>query len=144
MSTFTLSVRVYRGLGGPSFDYLNTTKTIHISDRLDRSHPYVHWHHNIPTPEVVNGKQICGGNCAAGWRQNSRQSVIHRTDFPGRCRFAAAYSTSVKQLDYLDDLPFPVADLDANRDQVCDYCFYGGPTRTEKKIGARKIHFGRR
>jgi hypothetical protein len=24
-------------------------------------------------------------------------------------------------------LPFPVADIDARRVQLCDYCFYGGP-----------------
>ena len=31
---------------------------------------------------------------------------------------------------YADDLPFPLEDLIANRAQVCDYCFFGGPTRT--------------
>ena len=25
------------------------------------------------------------------------------------------------------ELPFPVADIDAHRVQLCDYCFYGGP-----------------
>lgn len=113
-------------------NYLNTTRTISISDRLDRSHPYVHWHHHIPTPEVVDGKQI-------GWRQNSRQSMIHRTDVPGRCRFASLYSSEVEELDYLDALPFPLDELSANRDDVCDYCFYGGPTKSAPKIGGTKF-----
>jgi hypothetical protein len=132
LSEFTLSARVYRSGGGPSFDYLNTTRTISISDRLDRSHPYVHWHHHIPTPEVVDGKQI-------GWRQNSRQSVIHRTDVPARCKFVASFSAEVEQPDYLEALPFPLDELAANRDDVCDYCFYGGPTKTTAKIGGKKI-----
>ena len=33
-------------------------------------------------------------------------------------------------LEYLDQLPFPIADLMARRAEVCDYCFFGGPTRT--------------
>ncbi len=53
-------------------------------------------------------------------------------------RDAARYSYSVAptddgsgapHLEYLDALPFPRADLDAHRAEVCDYCFYGGPTK---------------
>jgi hypothetical protein len=33
-------------------------------------------------------------------------------------------------IQYLDALPFPVENLVASRKQVCDYCFFGGPTRT--------------
>ncbi len=32
-------------------------------------------------------------------------------------------------LEYLPDLPFARADLIANRARVCDYCFFGGPTK---------------
>jgi hypothetical protein len=31
-------------------------------------------------------------------------------------------------------LPFPVADLDAHRYELCDYCFYGGPAGLRSTI----------
>ena len=37
-------------------------------------------------------------------------------------------------IEYLDDLPFPRAELINQRSQVCDYCFFGGPTRTQPLI----------
>ena len=37
-------------------------------------------------------------------------------------------------LEYLDELPFPLEDLVANRVRVCDYCFFGGPTKDEPLI----------
>jgi hypothetical protein len=30
----------------------------------------------------------------------------------------------------MDALPFPLARLAENRSKVCDYCFFGGPTKT--------------
>jgi hypothetical protein len=30
----------------------------------------------------------------------------------------------------MDALPFPLAKLAENRSKVCDYCFFGGPTKT--------------
>jgi hypothetical protein len=65
-----------------------------------------------------------------------RTSNIHRTDFAGRCRMVE-HGTFLfdKQTitQYLDALPFPANQLVANRAQVCDYCFFGGPTRTAVK-----------
>jgi hypothetical protein len=31
--------------------------------------------------------------------------------------------------EYLDELPFPRSELPARRRMVCDYCFFGGPSR---------------
>ena len=33
-------------------------------------------------------------------------------------------------IEYMDALPFPLAKLAENRSKVCDYCFFGGPTKT--------------
>jgi hypothetical protein len=68
----------------------------------------------------------------------SGASRIHRTDLPGRCLFAATYSTSFATLEYLDELPFPVAELPHRRAAVCDYCFFGGPTGTEVLVGSTR------
>ena len=33
-------------------------------------------------------------------------------------------------LEYLDALPFPRSELVLRRAELCDYCFFGGPTST--------------
>jgi hypothetical protein len=63
-----------------------------------------------------------------------RTSDIHRTDFAGRCRMVepgAFLFDAQASVEYLDALPFPLDQITANRARVCDYCFFGGPTRTE-------------
>jgi hypothetical protein len=34
------------------------------------------------------------------------------------------------QPEYLDELPFPRDEIMLKREQLCDYCFFGGPTGT--------------
>ncbi len=114
---FDISVRVYRPLMGRTKEIGSADLTINISDRLDRTHPYVWW---------------------TGWAVGSyKESVLHRTATPGRCRMVerAPLRTVYK---YLDDLPFPLEDITSHRDaaavpdrhlKVCDYCFYGGPEK---------------
>jgi hypothetical protein len=121
---FKLSVRVYRAISGEMFEYLNRSLAITIDDRLDRSHPYVQWNHKVGTPDVevlANGKKI-----NHGLKVFLRQSKLHRTDFR-RCRFADRFTDDIKKPDYLDQLPFAENQLQVNRDQVCDFCFWGGP-----------------
>jgi hypothetical protein len=89
-----------------------------------------------------------------------RQSRIHRTDYwtgGHRCMVASSpgwmgnpprpprsggswlppnyYVPPVARFEYLDSLPIPVPQLYENRDLargvLCDYCFYGGPTKTQ-------------
>lgn len=61
----------------------------------------------------------------------------NRTDIPGRCRFVSNYSLKGRDgeppahLEYLDELPFPRAQLKARRAVFCGYCFFGGPTKTQ-------------
>ena len=37
-------------------------------------------------------------------------------------------------IEYLDDLPFPRENLVQRRSQVCDYCFFGGPSKSAPLI----------
>jgi hypothetical protein len=30
---------------------------------------------------------------------------------------------------YLDELPFPIEEINAHRDELCEYCFFGGPDK---------------
>jgi hypothetical protein len=135
--SYRVTCRVYRTHGAMTEDLLNETRRLDITDRLDRSHPYVRWVHQALVPMI--SVKADGSRTDLGTRAVTRRSRLHRTAVPGRCKFASRYSqtwhyapTSVPGpvLEYLDDLPFPRADLAAHRHQVCDYCFFGGPTKT--------------
>jgi hypothetical protein len=135
---FGIECRVYRTLGADVEEVFSDQRTLRIVDPVDRSHPYVHWTHEVWTPEVQihdNGSRELLGFAAQG-----RRSKLHRTDIPGRCRSVTKFSlnqirdpgpgVTPSAIQYLDALPFPVENLVASRKQVCDYCFFGGPTRT--------------
>lgn len=144
---FSIYSRLYRTIGATTEELFGGTVRLDIYDRLNRSHPYVRWRHVVYTPEVRVTYE--GGRRALryeGSREVARVSKIHRTAVPGRCRFADKYSFRVlpapdplglsrrTHLEYLDDLPFPTSELVANRRQVCDYCFFGGPDKTVPRI----------
>lgn len=127
---YEIACRVYRTLGASVVDLFNGTCTLYVRDRLDRTHPYVRWRHSPFTPNVR--VETNGTHTLVGYNHPERVSAIHRTAVPGRCRMVNRFSPKVPagQPEYLDALPFPLADLVANRDVLCDYCFFGGPTKS--------------
>jgi hypothetical protein len=136
---FLVECRVFRTFGASTMDLFNASIELRITDRLDRTHPYVRWTHSVYTPRVR--VEADGSHTQDGYDLKERHSAIHRTAVPGRCRMAARFSAKVAPtpeaaqpyapvLEYLDALPFPVGQLVANRSQVCDYCFFGGPDKT--------------
>jgi hypothetical protein len=136
-ANYKVSCRVHRTRGSASEEILNETLPLSVLDRLDRSHPYVRWIHQAMVPMVT--VQPDGSRTQLGEKVVTRRSKLHRTAFPGRCKMASRYSLSWLSapasvpgpvLEYLDDLPFPQASLASHRGEVCDYCFYGGPTKT--------------
>jgi hypothetical protein len=86
----------------------------------------VHWRRQTQVPEVMVDANGNHHRLGANWI--TRYSVLHRTDLPGRCLFADAGVQS--QPEYLDELPFPRDEIMLKREQLCDYCFFGGPTGT--------------
>jgi hypothetical protein len=131
---FSMSCRVYRVLGDQTEDLFNGHDDVSVSDPIDHTHPYVQWRHEVSVPQVARYPD--GTKEWLGEQTILRTSNIHRTDFAGRCRMVE-HGTFLfdKQTitQYLDALPFPANQLVANRAQVCDYCFFGGPTRTAVK-----------
>lgn len=110
---FTVYVRVYQPLSGRVKEFGSCRFTLKVEDRFDRSHPYVHWE---------------------GWAVGMpKTSAIHRTAIPGRCRMLMRAARKAKFL-YLDELPFPIEEINARRDELCDYCFFGGPDKTDPLI----------
>jgi hypothetical protein len=136
-----IECRLFRVLGAEITEIFNGSAVLRIADRLDRSHPYVFWRHAVITPLVRT--ELDGSQTRSGYNFEDRVSNLHRTDFPGRCRMVSRFSSKVLEVDdgsgrphleYLDALPFARTDLLAHRDEVCDYCFFGGPTKTTPLI----------
>ena len=72
-----------------------------------------------------------------GYRQRKvvRRSKIHRAPGKGGCRFSDQYLDLPGQpgkfvsLRRFTGLPFEMNDIEAHRDKVCPYCFFGGPDK---------------
>jgi hypothetical protein len=135
VSQLSIEWRVYRTLGAGTEEIFNGMRYMDIVDYVDRTHPYVHWDHEVDLPVVrvqPDGSQVLDGRVI-----QLRHSKLHRTAIPGRCRMLRNYSLNrLTQPDqphypllYLDDLPFPLDEILANRGQLCAYCFFGGPDK---------------
>lgn len=135
-----VEVRVYRTLGAGTEEIFYRTQSLRVTDYVDRSHPYVQWSHQAAVPRVQ--VEPDGTQRILGLQVVGRRSKIHRTALPGRCQMLRRHSLQKLlppdvrgfPLEYLDHLPFPLADLTAHRAKLCDYCFYGGPARNEPLI----------
>ena len=134
---FRVDCSVFRTFGTTRVPLFDDHLFLKIADPLDRSHPFVKWQHDAQVPAVRIEPN--GARTILGYSVRRRHSKIHRTALPGRCQFADRFSLDIlirqatdapiPALEYLDDLPFPVADLPVHRREVCDYCFFGGPTK---------------
>lgn len=118
ITEFKLAVKVFRKAGGKDEPIYYGSVDLEVTDRLDRSHPFVKWKYTVRA-------------LGLGARLIDRESVIHKTALPGRCRFADYYSKHVKKLKYLDSLPFSKEHLQDNKKLLCPYCFFGGPHKDE-------------
>jgi hypothetical protein len=127
--------RVYRTLGAGVEEIFSGQQYLVVADYVDRTHPFVHWNHEVDLPVVE--VQSDGGHLMTGRVIRLRHSKLHRTAIPGRCHMLRRYSlTRLTHPDqpeypllYLDALPFPTTDLLAHRGELCDYCFFGGPDK---------------
>jgi hypothetical protein len=122
---FQVQCRFYRRLGYRIDEVFTGEQTIRIDDIFDRSHPYVHWSHVVHFANPASTPK----HPLHSWERD-RSSTIHRTEVAVRClemRRRGMYATV--GYNYLDNLP---GDIDALRQahQICDYCFFGGPTKT--------------
>ncbi|MEO8200584.1 MAG: hypothetical protein ABI679_08705 [Gemmatimonadota bacterium] len=132
----SIEARVYRTLGVGTEEIFTELQYVRISDYVDRTHPFIQWTHQAMVPLVE--VEPDGTHTELGLHMVARRSAIHRTAIPGRCRMLRHYSTTKLfprdglgffPPDYTDALPFPLEDILAYRAQLCDYCFFGGPTK---------------
>jgi hypothetical protein len=130
---------------GQVFSY---TIDVTINDWLDRSHRFVKWVSRTWFRDPSKPRQWLY------YWQRTRASRIHRTDSPGRCLRLSPPAWILEtwqepgaiphpltdtplaqfvpeQWVYLDALPFATAKeaIDGRRGVLCDYCFFGGPSK---------------
>lgn len=124
LTSLGIACRVYRTLGPEITDLVNEGLNLTIRGPLQPG-AYRRWQYDVKNPQVVFDvdNERFG---YAGDRVVSRHSNLHRTEQP--CRNAARISRYNTSVELLDALPFPVRDLAAHRAELCDYCFFGGPT----------------
>jgi hypothetical protein len=130
--TWTVSCEVYRPADAllPRFGYFSQSVSAGVSDVVDRHHPYVHWDHVAWFHEPYGPPPLKSHHF---WTR-SRHSRIHRTDLLIRCGILEmVFSQTQSSPEYLDGIAShgSFADVERWRHGVlCDYCFFGGPTRT--------------
>lgn len=118
-----ITCRLYRSLGGVTEDLYNGSVYImSVDPRPDEVKPYVQWSHWV---KYWNGYERVS---------TVRHSKIHKAPGKGGCRFSNQYlrypnTRKFVSLRRFTGLPFEILDLEANRDKVCPYCFFGGPDK---------------
>ena len=127
---FAVVCRVYRVLGPFTTEVLNETINLDVGTRLAHG-AFVRWRYYVKNP------QIRFNAAAEQWSYTGdalveRWSKFHRTDKP--CKNATHRSRFVYNDEVLDDLPFPINDINGNRYRLCDYCFFGGPASTIARL----------
>jgi hypothetical protein len=149
--TWLVTCRLYHPADSevPQTTYFNQSISVGVTDVVDRHHPYVHWQHTAffhdPVSTPVPGLPLREHRL---WHR-SRHSRIHRTDLRIRCEVLDASVARLlaeqggvqppptpPSLSYLDTLAGygTFADVEHWRHGIlCDYCFFGGPTKTTWK-----------
>jgi hypothetical protein len=144
VTEFTISVTIFQP--GVVTSY---TIDLKVVDWLDRSHRFVKWTSHTWFADPKKPRQWIY------YWERVRPSRIHRTDWPGRCRRLSPPASILPALmthdwptplaknkfwaqfvpekwSYVDELPFTNAEdaISGRRGVLCDYCFFGGPTKT--------------
>jgi hypothetical protein len=103
-------------------------RSVKVVDPLDRHKPFVFWE---PHVAYFRSPQ----DPSKFWARLNHPSV-HRTAASARCLALSQRITRAAQHDfglgvsYSDTLGFDFSEVPARRKDLCDYCFFGGPTRT--------------
>jgi hypothetical protein len=134
--TWTVTCEVYRPADSliPQYIYFTATIKTGVTDVVDRHHPYVHWDHDAYFRDPLGPPP----STSHPFWSRSRHSRIHRTDLLIRCKIldialASGHKGVPVYLDSLSSYGTFSGVEDWRRGVLCDYCFFGGPTKTEWK-----------
>ncbi|HCT78834.1 MAG TPA: hypothetical protein DGG94_17195 [Micromonosporaceae bacterium] len=116
--------RLYRLIGATSEDFLNqSVRAVSLDPRPDSAKPFVQWAHLVT---YWNGI----------YRTTRRRtSKIHRAPGLGGCRFSGQFlrypgTNKFQMLRRFSTLPFEFTEIEQHRNEVCPYCFFGGPDKS--------------
>jgi hypothetical protein len=123
VNRFAVVCRVYRTLGPFMTELLNETVRLDIGAPLTPG-AFVRWRYDVKNPEIALD-ETTDEYSYRGDRVVRRWSKYHRADKP--CTNAQHRSRYTYSDEVLNDLPFPIKDMNGNRYRLCDYCFFGGP-----------------
>lgn len=126
VNRFAVGCRVYRVLGPFMTELLNDTIRLEVGPALAPG-SFVRWRYDVKNPQI----QLDAATETYSYRGDRvvrRWSKFHRVDKP--CQNAQHRSRYTYSDEVLDDLPFPIDDMNGNRYRLCDYCFFGGPAST--------------
>lgn len=131
---YIIRCRVYRPWGVTTQEIYYKEITITIADRLHRDKPYVRWESDV-FYKGYTAKLKDENRQPLGWINEKRKSQIHKTDPDTRCGYADRYTDKLTKDDliYLDTLPFPESDIKLHLNEICEFCFYGGPDKVNPK-----------
>ena len=133
-NTWLVSCEVYRPADAlvPRYTYYTGSVETGVTDVVDRHHPYFHWTYDAWFHEPYGPPPLKSHHF---WNR-LRKSRIHRTDVLQRCivvDWAMSKHGGQSYLDTLDSFG-TLENVESWRHGVlCDYCFFGGPTRTTWK-----------
>jgi hypothetical protein len=124
----------------PQFVYYQNTIQVGLADVIDRHHPYVQWEHFIGIHDPAGPPDVPLKHHKLWLRQ--RTSKIHRTDLFIRCsmldramkahpQLHLSYPPSLAPYGTLEELTNPHLFHKGNNKHLCDYCFFGGPTKNK-------------
>lgn len=141
VEVFIVRCRIYRPWGVATQEIWKGELLIKIEDRLHRDKPFVRWERTVFFKNY-SAKLNNPSRKGLGWTEERRKFAIHKTDPDERCLFADGYTKKLNkdELIYLDELPFPESEIKHNMDQVCEYCFFGGPDKVNPKPPKKKPH----
>jgi len=126
VSRFAVVCRVYRALGPFMTELLNQTIRLEVGPPLAPG-AFVRWRYDVKNPQIRLDPASEKYSYLGDWVVR-RWSKFHRTDKP--CRNANHRSRYSYSEEVIDDVPFPISDINGNRYRLCDYCFFGGPGST--------------
>ena len=127
---FVVSCRVYQASGTFTEDLLNEKIELDVGPHL-KPGAFIRWHYYVKNPQVRLNQKTSTWSFA-GESTIERWSKFHRTDKP--CNSVNNRSRFIYFTEVLDDIPFPLNDINRNRYRLCDYCFFGGPAATIAKL----------
>jgi hypothetical protein len=136
--TWTVTCVVYRPADSlvPQYDYYNNTIQVGLIDVVNRHHPYVQWVHTVGIHDPAGPPPLKHHKL---WFRK-RTAKIHRTDLLIRCsmldramlahpQITPYYPPSLAPYGTLEELTHPHLVPKGKHKVLCDYCFFGGPTK---------------